>query len=81
MAEMICSTCGTAGRPSTKTRGSIFIEIILWICFIVPGIIYSIWRLTTRAKVCRACGAKELVPLASPVGRELMARFGGSSTT
>ena len=41
----------------TVTRGSIWIEIILWLCLIVPGLIYSIWRLTTRRQVCSACGA------------------------
>lgn len=61
-----CMTCGTDGPTKTQTRGSVFIEILLWICFLVPGLIYSIWRLTTRSKVCRACGAENIVPLNAP---------------
>lgn len=75
-AGLICSRCGTANRARTHTRGSISIEILLWLMFIIPGLIYSIWRLTTRAKVCAACSSAELVPLSSPAGKELLARYG-----
>ena len=50
------------------TQDSILIEIILWLFLIVPGVIYSLWRLTTRAKACPACGTPSLVPLNSPMG-------------
>ena len=75
MAEMICSKCGTAGKPKRETQGSILIEIILWLALLFPGLIYSVWRLTTRRDVCRACGSPELVPIGSPVGRELAAKY------
>ena len=71
MSHLICTQCGTAGRPQTKTQGSLIVELFLWVCFIVPGVLYSLWRLTTRAKCCRACGSTNLVPLDSPVGRNL----------
>ena len=71
----ICSTCGSRAGAKTNTKGSIFIEIILWLCFLVPGVIYSIWRLTTRSKVCRSCGAPTLVPVDTPVGRALAAKY------
>lgn len=61
-----CTRCGTDAPPRTVTRGSIFIEILLWLCFLVPGLIYSIWRLTTRHQACAACGSPELVPMGSP---------------
>ena len=73
MAEVICTRCGTRDAPTTATSGSIIIEIILWLTFIIPGVLYSIWRLTTRKKVCRACGSTELVPPDSPLGRKLSA--------
>ncbi|ACL71485.1 hypothetical protein Tgr7_0387 [Thioalkalivibrio sulfidiphilus HL-EbGr7] len=73
---LICSRCGTANKARTHTRGSIFIEILLWLMFIIPGLIYSIWRLTTRGKVCGVCGSADLVPLTSPAGQELSARYG-----
>lgn len=62
-----CTSCGSEGPSSTQTRGSIWIEVILWLCFLIPGVIYSIWRLTTRRQVCSTCGASSLVPPGSPV--------------
>jgi len=40
-----CMTCGVDGPPVSRTRGSMGIEILLWLCFIVPGLIYSLWHL------------------------------------
>lgn len=62
-----CTSCGHEGPTDQKTKGSIWIEIILWLCFLVPGVIYSIWRHTTRTMVCKSCGASTLVPPSSPV--------------
>ena len=76
MSGSICSNCGTVGTPKSVTRGSILIEIVLWLCFIIPGVIYSIWRLTTRAKACRSCGSTNMVPLDSPMGKKLQRDFG-----
>jgi hypothetical protein len=70
-STFICSNCGTRGRPTTRTRGSFFIELILWICLIIPGLIYSIWRLTTRHKVCPACGHETMISVSSPRGKQL----------
>lgn len=70
-ARMICTACGSQAHPKTTTRGSFLIEVILWLCFIIPGVIYSLWRISTRAKACPACGATSLVPADSPVGRKL----------
>jgi hypothetical protein len=72
---LICVTCGTEGETQTKTPGSIFIEIILWICFIVPGLIYSVWRLSSRGKVCRVCGS-DLISVSSPRGQQLARNLG-----
>lgn len=66
---MYCTSCGSEGQGRTKTRGALLIEVILWLCFLVPGLIYSIWRLSSKHKVCSSCGAATLVPLSSPVAR------------
>jgi hypothetical protein len=76
--QVICASCGTVGKPRTETRGSFLIEIILWLCFLVPGLIYTLWRLTTRQPVCRACHGHELLPLDTPGGRAAAARFGAA---
>ena len=69
--KMVCTQCGTVGSGKTHTSGSFLIELVLWLCFLVPGLIYSIWRLTTRKEVCGACGASTLVPVTSPAGIRL----------
>jgi ssDNA-binding Zn-finger/Zn-ribbon topoisomerase 1 len=69
---MLCPNCGTKARPRRHTKGSIFIEIILWICFIIPGLIYSIWRLTTRQKVCPVCHSPNMIPLDSPRAQQIL---------
>lgn len=64
--SMHCMTCGVDAPPKTSTSGSIGIEIVLWLCFIVPGLIYSIWRLSSRKSVCSSCGAQTIIPMDSP---------------
>lgn len=68
----VCTTCGHLGPTTTQTRGSIVIEIVLWLAFLIPGLIYSIWRLSSRRQVCAKCGGETLVPADSPVGRKLV---------
>lgn len=133
MSQVICQNCGTVGRPKKHVKGSILIELLLWLIFLItiiiycntqdindfygslmdsvtdrqnhqnddlsvfydimrldstdkksilielllllifliPGITYTMWRLTTRTKVCRGCGEENILPLNSPVGRKL----------
>lgn len=72
---MICASCYYQGEPKTITRGSFAIELVLWIfffwAFLIPPLVYSIWRLTTRAKVCPKCGQATLISENSPRGIEL----------
>jgi len=74
---LICTTCGTQTRsPKSYTKGSILIEIVLWLTFIAPGLIYSLWRLTTRQRVCPACNSAALIPLDTPAGHNLVQQYG-----
>lgn len=72
--QLLCATCLTVGSPKTVARGSFWIEVVLWLCFLVPGLLYSIWRLTTKHKACAACGCTQLVPLDSPMAKRLQAK-------
>ena len=73
---LICTACGTeTGSPKIQTKGSFAMELVLWLIFIVPGLIYSVWRLTTRQKVCPACSSPALIPLNTPAGKNLATRF------
>jgi len=67
----ICSTCGTHGAPIKRVKGSFAVEIALWL-FLLPGLIYTVWRRSTRQNVCRTCGATTLVAISSPVGQQLV---------
>jgi len=73
--EKICTACGSIGRSKTLTKGSFILELILWAMMILPGMCYTVWRLTTRGPVCSKCLSPNLVPLSSPMGRKLQADF------
>lgn len=64
--HLYCTQCGTQGKPERSTPGSLLIEIVLWLCFLIPGIIYSLWRLNRRHDVCPACGSTSLIPPNTP---------------
>ena len=77
MASMICPRCGSHGPEKVVTPGSFLIELALWLFFLLPGLIYSIWRLTARKKVCSSCGADGLIPVDTPRGQQLLRELGG----
>jgi ssDNA-binding Zn-finger/Zn-ribbon topoisomerase 1 len=77
MANVICERCGEQGKPKRHTKGSMVIEIILWLCFLLPGLIYTAWRLNSRRDVCRACGSEDVLPINSPKGKKLAEEMGG----
>jgi len=56
--------------------GSLDIELVLWLCFLLPGILYSIWRLSGRKRACPTCRGSSMIPVDSPKGRELCQMFG-----
>lgn len=59
--------------PKMVTPGSTWITLILLMCLFVPGVIYMIWRSTSRYAVCQKCGGRNLVPADSPFGRDVIA--------
>ena len=77
--KFICNQCGFIEYPQKKVRGSFWIEIILWLSFIIPGLIYTIWRLTTKQLVCSNCGNATMIPLDSPMGQKLAKDIGTQS--
>ena len=75
--KMYCPRCGTVAKEKSVTRGSFLIEVFLWLLLIVPGILYSLWRLSTRQRVCPNCGAPNMIPLDSPLARQAGAKPAG----
>lgn len=70
--DVVCRNCGHVGRSKIHYRGNLGIEIVLWLLLIVPGLIYSLWRLTTKRQVCGACESEQIVPVDSPFGKKLL---------
>ena len=73
-SEMYCQNCGSVGKPKRTTKGSLLIEIILWLMMILPGVLYTVWRLTTRTKACPKCKAPNMIPVDSPRALEALKR-------
>jgi predicted RNA-binding Zn-ribbon protein involved in translation (DUF1610 family) len=64
-----CPNCGTVAIPLYRKSGSTFVEVLLWLFFLVPGIIYSIWRKSSERFVCPKCDQTGTIPLDSPVAQ------------
>lgn len=58
-----CNSCGHK-TSEPKMKGNGWIEIILWLCYILPGLIYSIWRRSGIKNICHKCGKDTLIPVA-----------------
>ncbi len=71
-SELLCESCETVGKPKKHTKGYLILEIFLWICFLIPGVMYSLWRLTSKANICRACKSTHLIPLDSPKAKRIL---------
>ncbi len=74
--KYICSQCGNVSSSQTAIKGSLGLEIVLWILFIIPGVIYSVWRSSSRYKVCPSCKSTSLVPIDSPVAKKMLSDQG-----
>jgi len=74
--EFVCKFCGFVGKPKKVTEGSFLVEIFLWLLFLLPGVIYSIWRMTTRKDVCPKCGKPDMIPVDTPEGQKLAKTVG-----
>lgn len=77
-ARLICTSCGHVGSPKTAVKGNLAIEIILWFFFIIPGLIYTIWRQGSYYKACPICKKDTLIPVETPNGKRLLEQSGRS---
>ena len=60
MEQQICANCGYAGDSVSVAKGSFGVELVLWLCFFIPGLIYSLWRLGSKYPACPKCGAPQI---------------------
>lgn len=55
-----CNSCHNY-TPTAVMKGNGWIELVLYLFYIIPGIIYSIWRRSDAPNVCPLCKAPGLV--------------------
>jgi DNA-directed RNA polymerase subunit RPC12/RpoP len=58
-----CTNCGYEGKAKKFVKGSLAVEIVLWLLIIVPGLIYSVWRLSTKYWGCPKCEWRNVVKI------------------
>ena len=70
--DLVCRLRREKKKTTKVTKGHFALEVILWLCFLIPGIIYSVWRLTTRHEACPACGNANLLPKSAPMAQKFL---------
>lgn len=61
MNQWKCTTCELVGfKPKLERKGNWAIEILLYCMYIIPGVIYSVWRRSNRAALCPRCLSKHI---------------------
>lgn len=85
---VVCSHCGTLGPRRLRTRGTLGLEIGLWVVGLVTllfgigllilpaALIYSIWRMFSRRVECTACGSPNVIPASSPAAQRILQQSG-----
>jgi predicted RNA-binding Zn-ribbon protein involved in translation (DUF1610 family) len=58
-----CPNCNWKGIPAVVAPGNIAVEILLWIFFIIPGLIYSVWRMASKYEACPKCKNRNIVQI------------------
>jgi len=70
--KYICMECGCQRDPVEAKRGLLVIEVFMWLLYIVPGVIYSIWRRVRKQQVCPNCLNPSVVLTSSPRAMGMM---------
>jgi CDP-diglyceride synthetase len=65
-----CRQCGYEGPAEPQSPGKTWLEAVFWIAFLVPGLIYSLWRLFGRRYLCPRCKAAD-GQVTVPLGRRV----------
>lgn len=72
--EMLCTNCGYQGKPKKVLAGNSGIELLLYLMFFIPGMLYSHWRSSAATEGCPKCRA-QMIPLDSPVAQKFIENF------
>lgn len=71
--KCVCVVCRSEMRPKKITQGSFIVELFLWCMMILPGVLYTVWRLTSKVKLCPICGSSKFVKAGTPAAQRLLA--------
>ncbi len=69
--DQVCADCGSTELPVEAKRGVGWIEVLLWLCYLIPGMIYSLWRRARSRLVCAYCGNPSMVSIHSERARKM----------
>lgn len=69
--KYVCAGCHYKGKPIRLKEGSAKLEIILWICGIIPGLIYSIICYKNGIDICPSCKTPSMISVKGPHGQRL----------
>lgn len=55
--KIICPSCNYVGESGLISKGSRKLEITLWCCLVIPGMLYTMWRQSKDGKYagCPKC--------------------------
>lgn len=70
--DIACTICRYTGKTQHVVKGNLVIEIVLWLMFLIPGVIYSIWRSFSSYDGCPVCKNKNVIPLESTMGQLIL---------
>jgi len=70
--KYVCMECGCQREPIMAKRGMLIIELLMWLLYILPGVIYSIWRRVRKQEVCPNCGTPSVVLTSSSRAMKMM---------
>ena len=68
--DYLCTQCGAqTSAPLLVPPGSGWVALALAVPFVLPGIVYTVWRYSMRRSVCPTCGHAQLIPGDAPLAR------------
>lgn len=73
MNTHVCTKCEEQVKPTRQQPGSFLMEIFLWLFFLLPGFIYSLYRMFNTFYGCPNCHSKDVVVLSSKRAKRILA--------
>jgi len=70
--KYLCLECGCQREPIMANRGMLIIELFMWLLYILPGVIYSIWRRVRKQEICPNCRTPSVVLTSSSRAMKMM---------